>query len=246
MKLLRATASPFACFVLCQVKSTAFVRPHRPSWYTRDLALTFTDTTSCNLSSGTALDAEPNLPGRVHNITQWLIWSDRSLSRVCTDGKGGIFDRVNTILRQESGRQTRKLTSTAELHASKRFAILSHGNQTDPVYNYVNAAGFDVFQWPAEIYHRLPSRFSAPDGHDRRRRASVIQSATTQPRNTTHIDTAVRIRYPNATVTLNDAILWNVFNDDGVRVGQTVLFDAQAVEIHSANKDDWDFQLVPI
>jgi hypothetical protein len=182
-------------------------------------------------------------PGRVRNITQWLRWSDQSLSRLCTDGRGGIFDRVNAILRQEQPHQQSQLTSAYDLHTSERFAILSHGNQTDPVYNYVNAAGFAVFGWPEELYHRLPSRFSAPHGSDRQQRASVIQS-TTDRSNITYIDKALRVRYPNATVTLKDAILWNVFDDDGIRVGQTVLFDAYAVEIHPDQDNDWEYELV--
>ena len=180
-------------------------------------------------------------PGRVRNISQWLTWSDQSLKLLAMDQKGGLYDRVNAILQKEEPASP-ILTTPRDLHLSKRFAILSHGNQSDPVYNYVNAAGFRVFQWPAALYHRLPSRFSAPDGADRQRRAVVIQSAT-QASNITYIDEAVRVRYPNATVTLKDAVLWNVYDNDGVRVGQTVLFDADAVVVHAANATDWDYEL---
>lgn len=163
---------------------------------------------------------ETTIPeGRVANITQWLTWSDRSLNDKCEDGKGGLFDRINAIL----GKQT--ISTPQQIHESDRFAVLSHGNQSDPKYKYVNAAGFRVFRWPEEVYYQLPSRKSAPEGSARNERAKVIDN--TVAGDITYIGEAVRVRYPNATVTLRDAILWNVYDDDGYRVGQTVLFDAE-------------------
>lgn len=78
--------------------------------------------------------------GCVSNITQWLIWSDKSLQNLSEDGKGGIYDRINAILQQENGdynEEVQRIANPQQIHNSNRFAILSHGNQTDPVYNYV-------------------------------------------------------------------------------------------------------------
>ena len=198
---------------------------------------------SSSSSSSTFTDKIPL--GRVANITEWLTWSDLSLARLSKDGKGGIYSRVNAILQadhvddDDNNNNTTSLpvllTTPYDLDTSTRFAILSHGNQTDPVYNYVNAAGFAVFQWPPKVYHCLPSRYSAPRGANRQLRASVITNTTAT--DITYIDQAVRVRYPNATVTLRHAILWNVYDSDGVRRGQTVLFDAHAVTIHDASAD---------
>ena len=157
--------------------------------------------------------------GRVANITQWLTWSDRSLKDSCENGKGGLFDRVNDILGEG------KISTPQQIHESERFAVLSHGNQSDPIYNYVNAAGFRVFRWPEDVYYQLPSRKSAPEGSARQERSKVIDDTVAQ--DITYIDEAVRVRYPNATVILRDAILWNVYDDEGYRVGQTVVFDAE-------------------
>lgn len=173
---------------------------------------------------------ETTIPeGRVANITQWLTWSDRSLNDNCEDGKGGLFDRINAILGEET------ISTPQQIHESDRFAVLSHGNQSDPIYNYVNAAGFRVFRWPEEVYYRLPSRKSAPEGSARNERAKVIDD--TVAGDTTYIGEAVRVRYPNATVTLRNAILWNVYDDDGYRVGQTVLFDAEKCSFSDKNED---------
>ena len=168
-------------------------------------------------------DATPMPEGRVANISQWLTWSDNSLKTSCEDGKGGLYDRINEILLGEDSSSATMMTTPQQVHESLRFAVLSHGNQTDPIYNYVNAAGFLVFRWPAEDYYRLPSRKSAPEGSARQQRARVIDDTVAS--DITYIQEAVRVRYPNATATLRDAILWNVYDDAGYRVGQTVLFD---------------------
>ena len=198
------------------------------------------------------------------NITQWLTWSDESLQRLATDGKGGIYGRVNAIIQNESDHEGRAaeeeviITTPAALNTSRRFAILSHDNQTDPVYNYVNAAGFDVFQWPADMYYSLPSRYSAPEGVDRQKRAAVIESTTAATGSTqtgketknntsggiTYIPEALRVRYPNATVTLRKAVLWNVYDDHGFRRGQTVLFDTRDVTFHPATNTRVSYELV--
>ena len=160
--------------------------------------------------------------GRVQNVTEWLIWSDQeSLSSRSTDGKGGIFDRIKSEIGSS--------VIPKDVHDSSRFVVLSHGNQTDPIYNYGNEAGFDVFQFPSEeYYYKLPSRYSAPPGPERDQRDEVIDATTTQ--DITFIPEAIRVRYPSSTVILlRDAILWNVYDEEGIRVGQTVLFDVNKV-----------------
>ena len=172
-------------------------------------------------------DLNASVPeGRVRNITQWLSWSDESLKRLSNDGRGGLYDRINIMLQQSSSDDNANVASTTTpqgIHSCERFAVLSHGNQTDPIYNYANSAGFLVFRWPEEKYYKLPSRYSAPAGAARQTREMTIENAVAQ--DVTYIDLAVRVRYPNDTVTLRDAVLWNVYDDDGNRVGQTVLFD---------------------
>mmetsp|Transcript_17266 Transcript_17266/g.49473 ORF Transcript_17266/g.49473 Transcript_17266/m.49473 type:complete len:235 (-) Transcript_17266:773-1477(-) len=176
-------------------------------------------------------DATTIPEGRVTNIAQWLTWSDKSLTKSCEDKKGGLYDRINELL---GGESAETITTPQQVHESSRFAVLSHGNQTDPIYNYVNTAGFRVFRWPAEVYYRLPSRKSAPEGSARQQRAKVIDDTVAE--DITYIEEAVRVRYPNDTVTLRDAILWNVYDDGGYRVGQTVLFDADKCSFGDDNR----------
>ena len=186
--------------------------------------------TSAAAAVGYFEDGNERIPeGRVANITQWLTWSDRSLKDSCDDGRGSLFDRINAM----SGEGT--ISTPQQIHESERFAVLSHGNQSDPIYNYVNAAGFRVFRWPEDVYYQLPSRKSAPEGAARNERARVIDN--TVAGDITYIGEAVRVRYPNATVTLRDAILWNVYDDDGCRAGQTVLFDAERCSFSDESED---------
>ena len=199
--------------VFLTYQAFAFVPSRQSGWRNTLSAAVISD-------DGYFEDENESIPeGRVANITQWLTWSDNSLKNLCEDGKGGLFDRINGILGKGA------ISTPQQIHESDRFAVLSHGNQSDPIYNYVNAAGFRVFRWPEEVYYQLPSRKSAPEGAARNERAKVVD--TTVVKDITYIGEAVRVRYPNATVTLRDAILWNVYDDDGYRVGQTVLFDAE-------------------
>jgi len=188
-------------------------------------------TSSSPRTGGTAIQSTSDIndrniqEGRVQNITQWLTWSDESLKRLSDDGEGGLYDRINNMLQHSSAgnRSYTRITTPQQIHSSERFAVLSHGNQTDPIYNYINSAGVIVFRWPEERYYKLPSRYSAPEGAIREARENEIES--TVAKDVTYIDEAVRVRYPDDTVTLRNAILWNVYDDDGNRVGQTVLFD---------------------
>ena len=220
-----------SCFHLCSGYTARRIRqPNQCKPFVRT-----NSAVALRLSPGRYVPSESpcelGIDERVVDIYNWIRLSDESLRKLSTDGKGGLYDRINEALSQSDHPAVR---SAEDVDESTRFAVLSHGNQPDPVYNYINTAGHEIFRWPKEIYYRLPSRYSAPDGALRNNRAQQI--AATVVDDVTYIPEAVRVRYPNKTVIIREAVLWNVYDDAGYRVGQTVLFDTNLASYEDDNQ----------
>lgn len=162
-------------------------------------------------------DIEPQLvrlrlhnipPGRVQDMDEWVRWSSDSLKKLCGESLLDRMDNVDTV---------------SAVHSCQRFAVLSHGTQDDPVYNYFNLGALLTFQWPEDEVYQLPSRYSAPDGAIRSDRSVLMQSVVDDDVRT--IPLAVRQTKSGDQFEIHDLILWNVFDGEGNRVGQTALFD---------------------
>jgi hypothetical protein len=149
-------------------------------------------------------------PGRVQDIDEWIRLSSESLKRFTGKGLLEILDGVSTI---------------QQVHDNERYAVLSHGNQTDPIYNYFNKGAFLTFQWPESDIYSLPSRHSAPDGLLRNDRQQMMQTVVEQ--NVLVIPSAIRQTKAGEFFKLTNVTFWNVYSDDddGVRLGQTAVFD---------------------
>ncbi|KAL7576746.1 hypothetical protein ACA910_005662 [Epithemia clementina (nom. ined.)] len=127
---------------------------------------------------------------------------------------------------QEQGNGSIGLTSLDDLAVHDRFAFLSHATQADPIYCLVNVAACRMFQYTEEEMYQLPSRYSAPESV-RSQRQAFVQTAQTEGvflfpesiRQTKH-GTLFRIR---------DIVVWNVQDEQGYRVGQAAIYDADKV-----------------
>jgi hypothetical protein len=149
--------------------------------------------------------------GRVQDIDEWIRLSSQSLKRFTGKSLLEIMDGVSTI---------------KHVHDNERYALLSHDNQTDPIYNYFNKGAFLTFQWPESEIYSVPSRYSAPDGLLRTDRQKMMQTVVEQ--NVLVIPSAVRQTKAGEFFQLTNVTLWNVYSDDdddGVRLGQTAVFD---------------------
>jgi hypothetical protein len=119
--------------------------------------------------------------------------------------------------------------SVSHVHNHERFAVLSHGAQDDPVYNYFNRAALLTFRYPEAAAYRTPSRYSAPDGDERDvKRAREVREALRQ--DVTEIPDAVRQAHGRDLIRIRGIVLWNVYDESGARVGQTAVFDRARVE----------------
>jgi hypothetical protein len=149
--------------------------------------------------------------GRVANVTEWLLFSSNSLQQYT--GK--------TLLEHMT-----EVPSLEAAHENTRFAILSHGTQEDPIYNYFNRAAMETFQYEPEEIYQLPSRKSAPPDL-RVDRAALIQASV--ERGFQVYTEAVRVTKHGQLFQINEGLLWNVYDNEGNRVGQTALFDRNKV-----------------
>jgi hypothetical protein len=162
--------------------------------------------------------------GRVENMDEWIQLSSDSLKRFTGKSLLDVLDDVSTI---------------SDIHSNTRYAVLSHGNQTDPIYNYFNEAALQQFEWPESEIYSLHSRYSAPDGTLRRDRDEAIQSIARREE-LRIIPTAVRQTKYGTQFQLVNVTLWNVYDNDGVRLGQTAWFDRNLVsEIETTTSDDF-------
>jgi hypothetical protein len=97
------------------------------------------------------------------------------------------------------------------------YPVLSHNSDEDPILNYSNAKGMEQFEISWEELAILPSRFTAePQTQEERNR--LLKAVTENG----FIDDyqGVRISAKDNRFMVEDAIVWNVIDEDGVYWGQ--------------------------
>ena len=99
--------------------------------------------------------------------------------------------------------------------------VLSHGTEEDPVFNYVNMSGMDLFEMDWDQFMVTPSRLSA-EPENREERARLMERVT----NEGYIDdySGVRIASTGHRFEIHQATVWNLVLDDGVYRGQAAVF----------------------
>jgi hypothetical protein len=161
--------------------------------------------------------------GRVSDMDEWVTWSDDSLLKLT--GKS-LLDRMDSI------------EDVKEVHSCSRYAVLSHGIQQDPVYNYFNQGAFLTFQWPEDEVYKLPSRYSAPGGELRDQRDILMKKVVQEQAQT--FPEAIRQTKSGKQFRLKNVLLWNVFDPEGTRVGQTALFDRDSIVQLDETQESWN------
>lgn len=101
------------------------------------------------------------------------------------------------------------------------FVVVSHGTESDPIFNYGNRAALDRFEMTWEEFTALPSRLSAEPVH-RDERARLMRSVVEKG----FIDDygGVRISRTGRRFRIVGATVWNVIDEDGQLVGQAAMF----------------------
>lgn len=101
------------------------------------------------------------------------------------------------------------------------FALVSHGTEADPIFNYGNNTALRLFGMDFEEFTTLPSRYSAeqPNREERERLLREVKEKG-------FIDnySGVRIARDGRRFVIERATVWNVIDDEGRYRGQAALF----------------------
>ena len=102
-------------------------------------------------------------------------------------------------------------------------AIVSHGVESDPVFNYGNALALKLFEYSWEEFTQLPSRFSA-EADQREARAELLAQVSRHG----FFDGyhGVRVSQQGKRFKILDATIWNVLDVAGVKHGQAAIIRA--------------------
>lgn len=101
------------------------------------------------------------------------------------------------------------------------FAVLSHGRQADPVLNFGNAIALALWERDYESFTQIPSRLTA-EPMLAEARAALLDVVARQG----FIDnySGVRISANGRRFEITRAIVWNVSDEDGRKLGQAATF----------------------
>jgi hypothetical protein len=101
------------------------------------------------------------------------------------------------------------------------FVVVSHGNQPDPILNYGNQTALDLWELDWDHFTQTPSRQTAEPNH-RDERATMLAQLSSRG----YIDNyqGIRISSRGRRFRINRAIVWNVVDADGSRLGQAATF----------------------
>ena len=100
------------------------------------------------------------------------------------------------------------------------FAVVSHGTQPEPVFNYANQLALQLFEMSWEEFTVLPSRLSA-EAPNQAERARLLDAVSRQG----YIDNyaGIRIAKSGTRFMIRDATIWNLLTEAGEYYGQAAL-----------------------
>jgi hypothetical protein len=101
------------------------------------------------------------------------------------------------------------------------FVVVSHGMQADPILNYGNLTALELWEMDWSQFTQTPSRQTAEPVH-RDERATMLAQLNAQG----YIDNyqGIRISSRGRRFRIEQAIVWNVVDADGARLGQAATF----------------------
>lgn len=100
------------------------------------------------------------------------------------------------------------------------FALLSHGLEDDPIFNFGNQAALSLFEYNWDAFTQLPSRLSAKpiDQVERQRLLDAVSQHG-------YIDNyaGIRIAASGREFLIENAVVWNVIDKNGSYCGQAAV-----------------------
>lgn len=97
------------------------------------------------------------------------------------------------------------------------FAVVSHGTEADPIFNYANRRALELFEMDWDSFTRLPSRLSAPAANQEKRGAALDQVSRL---GCIQGYAGLRIASSGRCFRIGDTTIWNLLDADGRCLGQ--------------------------
>jgi len=101
------------------------------------------------------------------------------------------------------------------------FAVVSHGTEPDPIFNYANRTALKLFEMDWDEFTAMPSRLST-EPVSREERARLLAEVSRNG----FIDSyaGIRISKSGRRFLIENAIVWNLLDDQGICRGQAAMF----------------------
>lgn len=100
-------------------------------------------------------------------------------------------------------------------------AVVAHGTEADPVFFFGNRRALELFEYDVAQFTRIPSRLSA-EAPLREERQALLDRVSAQGFIRDYA--GVRIAASGRRFRIDDAVVWNLVDADGVRHGQAATF----------------------
>jgi hypothetical protein len=112
----------------------------------------------------------------------------------------------------------------AETLFRANFAIVSHGTESDPVFNFGNAIALSLFEMTWDEFTRLPSRLSA-DPATSEERESLMARVSSE--GFVRGYRGIRVSSSGRRFVVAGATVWEVLDRDGRSYGRAARFEAE-------------------
>ena len=101
------------------------------------------------------------------------------------------------------------------------FVLLSHNTNIEPIFNYANVKGLELFEFGWDELMTVPSRLSA-EPINQAERAKLLAQVTAHG----FIDNyeGIRISKTGKRFKISNAVVWNLIDADGIYQGQAACF----------------------
>lgn len=101
------------------------------------------------------------------------------------------------------------------------FVVVAHGTESDPILNYGNQTALNLWDISLDAFLRMPSRLTAEPVH-RDERARLLERTTRDG----FVDDyrGIRISSSGKRFLISQAVVWNISDENGVRIGQAATF----------------------
>lgn len=138
-----------------------------------------------------------------------------------------LFEHARLLLLSYENLTGRQLIPSSDGAESARdlfhapFFVASHNLESDPILTYGNETALRLFELPWQKFTNTPSRFTA-EAPERDERKRLLDTVARQG----YIDdySGIRISSTGRRFEIQNATVWNLIDEKGVKVGQAATF----------------------